>query len=180
MFSVGRYCETHLGISSAISVTFVFTFWHINLQFVFKFNVCNLFNSYLYSVYVIVTDGRWVLILVLKSNVSQTQQFIAWYISGDWFRLISHHQAILNHSSIGTLSSSAHFWDPRMFTINNLGSQKFALLLNVPILLWFRMAWWWFCKSKLVATLIHQAVNCCVLTDLTVEYSSETHRDGSS
>jgi hypothetical protein len=28
-----------------------------------------------------------------------------------------HHQAILNHISIGTLSSGAHFGDPKMFTI---------------------------------------------------------------
>jgi hypothetical protein len=49
---VGQYCETCLGILSAISVKVVFTFWHINLHFVFKFGVFNLFNSYLYSVYV--------------------------------------------------------------------------------------------------------------------------------
>jgi hypothetical protein len=27
------------------------------------------------------------------------------------------HQAILNHISIGSLSSSAHFWDPKTSTI---------------------------------------------------------------
>jgi hypothetical protein len=33
------------------------------------------------------------------------------------FDLQSHHQAILNHISVGTLSSSAHFVDPKMFII---------------------------------------------------------------
>jgi len=33
-----------------IFVKGVFTFWHINLHFVFKFSVFNLFNSYVYSV----------------------------------------------------------------------------------------------------------------------------------
>jgi hypothetical protein len=86
------------------------------------------------------------------------------------FDLQSHHQAILNHISIGTLSSSAHFWDPKMFAIirdcgykcsdifvvlpyisphlypqsliivNILGSPKCALLLNASILKWFEMA----------------------------------------
>jgi hypothetical protein len=32
------------------------------------------------------------------------------------FDLQSHHQAILSHISTGTLSGSAHFWDPKMFT----------------------------------------------------------------
>ena len=27
-----------------------------------------------------------------------------------------HHQAISNHINIGTLSGSAHIWDPKMFT----------------------------------------------------------------
>jgi len=30
--------------------------------------------------------------------------------------LQSHHQAILNRINIGTLSASAHIWDPKMFT----------------------------------------------------------------
>jgi hypothetical protein len=70
------------------------------------------------------------------------------------FDLPSHHQAILNHIII----------------VKILGSQKCALVLNVPILLWFKMAWWWLCTSKLVATLIYWTINCYVLTDLTVEY----------
>jgi len=32
------------------------------------------------------------------------------------FNLQSHHQAILNHINIGTLTGSAHIWDPKMFT----------------------------------------------------------------
>jgi len=32
------------------------------------------------------------------------------------FDLQSHHQAILNSINIGTLSDSAHIWDPKMFT----------------------------------------------------------------
>jgi len=32
------------------------------------------------------------------------------------FDLQSHHQAILNHINTGTLSGSAHIWDPKMFT----------------------------------------------------------------
>jgi hypothetical protein len=35
----------------------------------------------------------------------------------------------------------------------HLGSQTCALPLNVPILIRFNMAWWWLCKSKLVASL---------------------------
>jgi hypothetical protein len=36
-----------------------------------------------------------------------------------------------------------------------LGSQTYALPLNTCILtlIWFNMAWWWLCKSKLVASL---------------------------
>jgi len=33
-----------------ISVKVVFTFWNINLHFIFNFIVFNFFNSYLYSV----------------------------------------------------------------------------------------------------------------------------------
>jgi hypothetical protein len=33
------------------------------------------------------------------------------------FDLQSHHQAILNHISIGTLRSNAHFCDPKMFAV---------------------------------------------------------------
>jgi len=40
------------------------------------------------------------------------------------FDLQSHHQAILNRISAGTLSASAHIWDPR-------------------ILIRFNMAWRW-------------------------------------
>jgi len=32
------------------------------------------------------------------------------------FDLQSQHQAILNHINIGTLSGSAHIWDPKMLT----------------------------------------------------------------
>jgi hypothetical protein len=48
----------------------------------------------------------------------KTQQFIVEHISvATSFDLQSHHQVILTHISIGTLRSSAHFWDPKMFTI---------------------------------------------------------------
>jgi len=33
------------------------------------------------------------------------------------FDLQSHNQAILNYISIGTLSGSAHLWDPEIFTL---------------------------------------------------------------
>jgi hypothetical protein len=48
----------------------------------------------------------------------KTQQFIVRYISvATSFVLQIRHQAILSHNSSGTLSSGAHFWDPKMFTI---------------------------------------------------------------
>ena len=40
------------------------------------------------------------------------------------FHLQSHHQAILNRINIGTLSGSAHVWDPKMFIQLKLVSVK--------------------------------------------------------
>jgi len=54
-----------------------------------------------------------------QSNVSQKyNNLIFKYVSkATNFDLQSHRQAILNHISIGILSGSAHFWDPKMFTL---------------------------------------------------------------
>ena len=74
-----------------------------------------------------------------QSKVGQKHDFIFKYVdkvtSSD---LQSHHQAILNHINIGILSGNAHIWDPQM--LNILGSQRCALSLNIPTLVWFKMA----------------------------------------
>ena len=53
------------------------------------------------------------------SKVSQNHNnFIFKYVNkATSFNLQSHHQAILNHFNIGTLSGSAHLWDPKMFAL---------------------------------------------------------------
>ena len=75
-----------------------------------------------------------------QSKVSQKQNnFIFKCVDkATSFDLQSHHQAILNHTSVGILSDNAHLWDPKMFNI--WGSQICALPLNIPILIWFKMA----------------------------------------
>ena len=56
-----------------------------------------------------------------QSKASQKHNnFIFKYVNNNKatsFDLQSHHQAILNHISIGTLSGSAHLWDPKMFIL---------------------------------------------------------------
>ena len=50
----------------------------------------------------------------LKIRISQNTPIYCQYVSWQLVSTIySHHQAILNHISVGILSGSAHVWDPK-------------------------------------------------------------------
>jgi hypothetical protein len=62
----------------------------------------------------------------------------------------------LPHTSPATnITSKKYRWFVCSYYCKHFGMPKSALLLNVPILIWFKMAWWRLCKSKLFATLVY-------------------------
>jgi hypothetical protein len=99
----------------------------------------------------------------------RTQQFIIQYISvATSFHLQSHHQAILNHISIGTISSCAHFWGPKIFTIIGDYGYKCGCIYGNTIKTFQNSSTRFYCITKwVISEVLHNAYflfeNECIL-----------------